>query len=327
MAPLWDKSKPIRTDPKKSIKGSVSRTELAQYNSQFKLMFKLKEEQNVFVCPVCVVAYQLEQANLVLSKAHIWPKALGGQLSTILCRSCNSQIGTKYESNLVQNERARHRNQLGRHKEEIVVHGETLTARVKATITSNFSNSSPALNFEFNEEQCDPREVEKLDLLIQNKDGKYRLKFSTITKIKGEQIAFLTVAYLAMFRHFGYEFVFTNLGLSMRNAIWNGDSTHSVLRETQESNEFELCIPWIAKSVDKGIGFVIPYQKREGKTDFFVLPGLGSQFHEVNYESNTNVEVFQIGRFFELIAETGKNQPIWSQFYGKVMFASLDDPN
>lgn len=52
----------------------------------------------MFVCPVCREGLRtVEEAEEKACRAHIIPKALGGSKKTVVCRECDSAIGTRIE--------------------------------------------------------------------------------------------------------------------------------------------------------------------------------------------------------------------------------------
>lgn len=56
---------------------------------------------NLFLCPICFKYFPEEavDANLI-SLEHVPPKAVGGKVRTLTCRTCNNEAGTRLDSKL-----------------------------------------------------------------------------------------------------------------------------------------------------------------------------------------------------------------------------------
>jgi len=52
---------------------------------------------DIFVCPTCLKQFNTSQFRKEITEAHIIPRAVGGKKTTFLCKSCNSQFGTKQD--------------------------------------------------------------------------------------------------------------------------------------------------------------------------------------------------------------------------------------
>src|SRR5437868_1137324 len=56
-----------------------------------------------FGCPLCLKAFpHSEPLGEVVSEEHVVPGALGGRITTLTCKRCNNEMGSKLESHLVQ---------------------------------------------------------------------------------------------------------------------------------------------------------------------------------------------------------------------------------
>lgn len=273
-----------------------------------------------FICPICLIQYRGVQANSHLSSAHIWPKALGGKLATVICKRCNNSIGTKYEAHLIESKKATSARRLGRKRERLIVKGETLMANVEAVFIDNSQDENANWKIIYDDTKCDSQSRENFHKIMSNQDGAVKLEFTHHhPKHKLSDIALLSCAFLSMFKHFGYEFVFTELGVSMSNAIWHGNIEKKILIQSLSLPQSNLLVPWIASDQSQGFGFAIPISQSAGINEYFILPPLGKQYHEFDCDTfSGGVEV--IARFIENIDATKTTCPVWRQFYKKSMF-------
>src|SRR5690242_11774621 len=62
-------------------------------------------DSNVVLCPLCLGEYSEEALDLddpELTEEHIIPGSLGGEITTLPCKRCNSLHGTELDAHLIQ---------------------------------------------------------------------------------------------------------------------------------------------------------------------------------------------------------------------------------
>jgi hypothetical protein len=172
------------------------------------------EKREIFVCPLCHQGFTREDCagdNPRLTLAHCIPAELGGKYSdcTLTCADCNSSVGTNLEAALVK-----------RFQADDFAAG---IGRMRARLSGSFG----AINIEYElshqrksmslyglPERSNPKHLAALQqyLAETSKDPDGEVQFSMTADYRHEpelvQAALYHSAYLAMFAHFGYHFVF-----------------------------------------------------------------------------------------------------------------------
>lgn len=182
---------------------------------------------NQFLCPLCRELFtKLDLDNNEITEAHIIPKSVGGRLSTITCKKCNNDLGTRYDRHikLLKN--------LYDWKDgkavdgcDIIYNNEIIPTYANIDLRNK---RGPTMIFRPVAEK-EPNYPKFLNFATAETDGKANfdgLKFDI--KRKGNpdlgklNMSFLHSALLMMFHYFGYEYILSN----------NIDNVRRILNDT-----------------------------------------------------------------------------------------------
>jgi HNH endonuclease len=162
----------------------------------------------VCVCPICRTGYFRDSVAAMkpgteptMDLAHVWPESCGGNLVTLTCKKCNSRIGSKYDS------------QIARDYAVVAALGGEGAGTINGRIHFDGGSVGVAIKrdqngFHLNEiaKQTNPEHSKKfLDLPRSGEPLEFKLVWKHPDPMR-HSVAILHSAYLAMFRHFGYEY-------------------------------------------------------------------------------------------------------------------------
>jgi hypothetical protein len=172
------------------------------------------EKREIFLCPLCRSIFRREDCagqKPRLSLAHSIPQKLGGKSSdcTLACTACNNGIGTQLEAALVERWEA----------DDFAEGIGTMEARLsgvfgEVSVEYELSREQKSMTFYGLPERSNPKHREALHryLTEMSNDPAAEVHFSVTTAYRHQpqlvQAALYHSAYLVMFAHFGYHFVF-----------------------------------------------------------------------------------------------------------------------
>jgi len=159
-----------------------------------------------FACPICLKTFlpaSVEPGSLQVDLAHIFPKACGGNAVTLLCKKCNSRLGSQYDSHLAI-EQELHEAFSGSGKAKI----KGKFAIENAVMSVNFSKMGKEFCFHVPDKGNNPATI----LAATNTFKSFPSKFNFEMSFKQPDdfrrgVAILAAAYLTLFRNFGYEYL------------------------------------------------------------------------------------------------------------------------
>lgn len=163
----------------------------------------------VFICPVCRKGFRTQRdARAGTCRAHIIPRALGGSKKTMVCRECDSAIGTRIEGpvlKLILDDRIAGGKRAGRIRNP--VHIDTLAGRLDCSVSYDNkagrrvritgSPSAKRLLEEARRQVEPPRSAVVPMKYVYDKEKVNRT----------HELLLLKVAYYAGFEHLLYEYV------------------------------------------------------------------------------------------------------------------------
>jgi hypothetical protein len=131
-------------------------------------------EEEIYACPLCSKLFG--RSNLTdLTLEHVPPKALGGRISLLTCKNCNSSHGHSLDSHLVKRVLANRLLKLNpgassnvryRINESIATDGNLIILDKKA------------LEFRFDKNRTNPRSIKALGDFFDNNPDKIQIAFS-----------------------------------------------------------------------------------------------------------------------------------------------------
>ncbi len=168
-----------------------------------------------FACFICRTGFLRNELDK-LSLAHIIPKAIGGKTKTLLCKKCNHTIGYWYDSEAVKEVHTR-RFPLGTEKE--------MKAKLQIQDTQIPTKACHNQNgFNINIQQNSPERLKHFKEIWTDQQvagSTIKLEFEPING-KWRDFAYICSSMLAMFRTFGYEYVFHRCARSIREYLERG---------------------------------------------------------------------------------------------------------
>lgn len=177
----------------------------------------------IYICPLCAKNYMLFLEHDYafteeFSLDHFPPKNVGGQLKAIVCKTCNNNAGGLFDY-ITKDFLAEHAFHKGVPFTEIDM--KSKIAGVAGNYSGRISvreDGKPEIKLKPNTYFNAPLLDDWLTKGIKGDDWKIDV---TIPIAKKEIVskAFLKIAYLACFNHWGYEFIFSKTGENIRKVF------------------------------------------------------------------------------------------------------------
>lgn len=222
------------------------------------------EHAGRFVCPICGRVYNegaLDPANLLVDIAHVFPRSCGGRLATLACRDCNSHVGARHESHLAR---------CFQLWDALSGHGQgKVNARVQfatgESLGVEVSRRGDHYHFQHIPDQCNPQDQKSI---VRHAVNGEQFNFTMTTRgfePHRTGVAMLHAAYLSMFRHFGYEYLFRADTQWLRDVAMMDDAPDPVPM-------YSMCLKRDATQMpaERLINTIGAYTTQEGLTTFAV---------------------------------------------------------
>lgn len=156
-----------------------------------------------FGCPLCHrLIERCPKLGDAVSEEHIVPRKLGGRLTTLTCRSCNSNYGSTLDAHLIQHVRVESR------KRPIKARVQVGAGELGAEIHVPTSLDDQPITILGVRKQSDPDKVAVAMRAVETGERTIRLKLNFGYVPVRSSVALVRVAYLQMFRLFGYRYIF-----------------------------------------------------------------------------------------------------------------------
>jgi hypothetical protein len=238
--------------------------------------------EHTFLCPLCLQPFNknaIQSGKLTIE--HIIPAGIGGKLVTLTCKECNSESGHRLDAHLVQRMRV----------EDILAGKSDLPLRIRINVGKGEFGGDLYLS----NDQHPNIQIIGLQDISNPKLHKLALnEFDTGLKVLSihgslgfkeipSRVAALRVAYLLMFRYFGYGYIlYENLDQvreqifhpeeetdSLRPMFWIGDTPKSniiaVLQQPPELRCFQAIID-LSSNIKRTLCVVLPGLDPDSKT-------------------------------------------------------------
>lgn len=176
-----------------------------------------------YLCPVCqeqgmmFVDNPVSKYTAEFTEDHYPPTSVGGKSTILVCKLCNSKAGHDFDFTL--QEHLRHLS-FQKRLPNSAISSQSLIDGVGKFKGKMIIDEKGEVHVNLKNRETDS--IQPLDQWIDfsktNFDWKIQLKFHTPHDEKVER-ALLHAAYLTCFEHFGYEFIFSEGGLHMRNVF------------------------------------------------------------------------------------------------------------
>lgn len=216
---------------------STALLELSQELCRFNLDFFGK-----IVCPTCLKNLELSRPSEI-SEEHIFPDSVGGKLTTILCKPCNSMFGSKQTRWLGEYVELYHA-KTSFHPDE-----KKQSRRVKINgidLGGTWRESADgSLNLFIDRKRTSPENYTAF--ATHTPEPKIQIEFN-IPLLQNEnlvRVGFLTSAYGLWFKNFGYSWVFQSAMEIVRKQIQFPDQEIMNWNYLIDLGDYEAKEPWI----------------------------------------------------------------------------------
>jgi hypothetical protein len=196
-------------------------------NNFIKVLKEIEPNFNgLFRCPICLSDY-LHESDLV--NGHIIPKALGGKAKTIVCRKCDTTIGSKLEGPLIN------------HVSNLNVLSFKKNDKIRSKMTLSYEGKTYKTRIELKDKLMtiklpNPGDIDLLTANIKkNKETNYTLNYHFKNKNinnRATQLLGLKIAYYAAFNRFGYRYILNSDIDWIRDAILNSSTNELPYKAT-----------------------------------------------------------------------------------------------
>lgn len=183
-----------------------------------------------YVCPICLSVFKHESVfgpEPLLTVEHCIPNRLGRRLPVLTCSKCNSTAGHKTDDELhkrVRFEDAWKPTDGKKIHAFMEFEGEQVAVDFRRTAKDGRPKIEAVIKSKGSSDASIDRLKQKIEEKIQeNVDFEFKLKFNTkvVPNLLRSHIALLKSAYLLMFRHFGYGYIYTSHLDLVRQQILN----------------------------------------------------------------------------------------------------------
>lgn len=189
------------------------------------------QSHDVVMCPLCLTPYKIGELRTgALTDEHIIARNLGGllrhdkwqELRTLTCKKCNNQDGSTLDSHLIKMVR-----------EEDIHAGlsnESLDCRLEIDghdIGGDLflsAGDKPNIKIIGDKKRSNPKSQEATGRAIEAGLKNFKISIRVAFNALRCKAALLRVAYLLMFRHFGYNYILHKNAQMIREQIRNPDS-------------------------------------------------------------------------------------------------------
>ncbi len=276
------------------------------WNSHISLYEPSKKD--VFWCPICLTPFgpcAIEGDNPDVDLAHVISKKLGGKFCTLTCNQCNGGAGARLEAFLLKRFSA----------EDAMAGVGTTPARILGNfgdvgVEFGYAPDRKSLSLYVKKEQSSDDAIKNLQALAggftkpvhiyfpsrplstklnpkkiphPNDDHRFLLLPWHHDRPRRVEVAIYQSAFLAMFSHFGYEFVFQRQFKSLRDQLLCPDEViwkSKMLVPAEDTASFFLenrkhCVVFVRQPVRAILVFLRMKPKEGRQRDLAVLlPGL-----------------------------------------------------
>ena len=168
--------------------------------------------KHVFVCPLCLKEFTKSEMLNKVSEEHIIPSSLGGNFTTLTCKKCNNEGGSELDAHVIQ--RIRIEQGDVPINSRVTICDEEVGADIYFSDEKNIPNKILVIS-----KQSNPKSINSVqDVFNENpKEVSLNLKFGY--NERASLIGLVRIAYLMMFRRFGYAYILQDFANQIRQQI------------------------------------------------------------------------------------------------------------
>ena len=221
-----------------------------------------------FLCPLCLHGFPVECIEWGhLSLAHVVPDVLGGRLCTLLCKACNNTLGAGIEAH-ADRRRKLFESITGNRTDGIGLKlslGQGSKDPVELQGFCKGDVKSRIFHIEFKDVRNSPRAFEEsIEMMKESCATSTPLQLGIPNSLSYRDgianLIYYSIAYHALFFLMGYEFVFSSLGLALREVVCLPDEYGNIPVICMELSEadYSRFEPGDVVLVDDSLGVVMP---------------------------------------------------------------------
>lgn len=169
---------------------------------------------DVFVCSLCLQTFG---SLSDLSRAHLWPEALGGRIFTLACRKCNSEVGSAIERHEVQRVNYFSRNRIPFRQQVDGVEGD-----IGGLFSIDYIDNEPTVILEISDKNSNPKTLSRQNEAFKTGEiltRQARWTFPTGYNHLIAPLTYLHFAYMTLFHLTGYSWISTALAKYIRQQL------------------------------------------------------------------------------------------------------------
>ncbi|MFA6371175.1 MAG: hypothetical protein WCW68_00975 [Methanothrix sp.] len=245
-----------------------------------KLSEAIPEIKDTFRCPICLKDFDRSalEVDQMLTLGHVIPDALGGLLCTLECGTCNSSIGSVYDS---------HASNMKKFKDWLnMKEGAKKFVHISMgeSTVSAIASWGPKQRLEIRAADWkDPNYKEHTKRMF-TQQCKPSFTINLNSKSIPVRVAISTIhsAFLMMFYCFGYEYILSPEADTIRKIINNEKAPWDVRKILSDINEmppFSIPAAGVIREPQDIRSFIIllPHPENAEQTRVVFFPGLGSK--------------------------------------------------
>jgi len=244
-----------------------------------KLSEAIPEIRDTFRCPICLKDFGRSTLDVdqMLTLGHVIPDALGGSLCTLECGTCNSSIGSAYDS---------HASNMKKFKDWLnMKEGAKKFVHISMgeSTVSAIASWGPKQKLEIRAADWkDPHYKEQTKRMFTQCKPSFTINLNSKSIPERGAISTIHSAFLMMFYCFGYEYILSPEADTIRKIINNGKAPWDIRKILSDINGLPpFSIP-AAGVIMKPQGIrsliiLLPHPENSEQTRVVFFPGFGSE--------------------------------------------------
>ena len=174
--------------------------------------FTSKTKQ-VFVCPLCLDEFtKSEMLDNKVSEEHIIPSSLGGNFTTLTCKKCNNEDGSELDAHVIQ--RIRVEQGTVPINSRVTVGEDEVGADIIFSDEKNISHKILVVS-----KQSNPKSINRVQDELKKNPEEISLNLKFGYNERASLVGLIRIAYLMMFRKFGYAYILQDFANQIRQQI------------------------------------------------------------------------------------------------------------
>jgi hypothetical protein len=308
-------------------RNAIIRSELFNHCSK-NLSDTSPEIQGQFKCPISGELFGREAAEnekkLLVDIAHVYSEQCGCRLTTLLCKRCNSHLGSKYDNHIVQEHQL---DQIFRGgKNELIRAGLTVNKK-RLAVDFDWNNRNFIVKAKANSKD----DVKAVSDFMRNAPADLAIGFDLrLPHGVRKQVSLLASGFLILFRTFGYDYLNHCETEWIRKILLNGQPPKDMPYNCVGTGDPPMELPkakfWCKVGIAilpnrvKAWGVAMPSLIKARPVTLVIVPGVGN-FSEyegaasLNNDGNKHLHFRPLGDLGSRpVPYAGFMQEVWDEF-------------